>query len=189
METAKSSYPRSGASYSALRLLRTVLPWGESTFRNRFFLTLVLLLAAALLNATVLNFFAAAVDVFSGGPAWAVALATILAAYVFTYWLSKMFNEARLMLYGPIEQRAQHTLALRSSQHLLRLSLGFHLSRNTGEISRVMDNGLRGLREFVFDAIFLILPFGAEILFVSGFMLFFLDFVLFRIKSFQIEGS
>lgn len=113
METAKSSNPRSGASYSALRLLRTVLPWGESTFRNRFFLTLVLLLAAALLNATVPNFFAAAVDVFSGGPAWAVAPATILAAYVFTYWLSKMFNEARWMLYGPIEQRAQHTMALR----------------------------------------------------------------------------
>jgi ATP-binding cassette subfamily B protein len=177
METAKSSNPRSGASYSALRLLRTVLPWGESTFRNRFFLTLVLLLAAALLNATVPNFFAAAVDVFSGGPAWAVAPATILAAYVFTYWLSKMFNEARWMLYGPIEQRAQRTLALRSSQHLLRLSLGFHLSRNTGEISRVMDNGLRGLREFVFDAIFLILPFGAEILFVTGYMLVRLDFV------------
>ena len=73
METAKSSNPRSGASYSALRLLRTVLPWGESTFRNRFFLTLVLLLAAALLNATVPNFFAAAVDAFSGGPALAVA--------------------------------------------------------------------------------------------------------------------
>ena len=177
METAKSSNPRSGASYSALRLLGTVLPWGESTFRNRFFLTLVLLLAAALLNATVPNFFAAAVDVFSGGPAWAVAPATILAAYVFTYWLSKMFNEARWMLYGPIEQRAQRTLALRSSQHLLRLSLGFHLSRNTGEISRVMDNGLRGLREFVFDAIFLILPFGAEILFVTGYMLVRLDFV------------
>ena len=177
METAKSSNPRSGASYSALRLLRTVLPWGESTFRNRFFLTLVLLLAAALLNATVPNFFAAAVDVFSGGPAWAVAPATILAAYVFTYWLSKMFNEARWMLYGPIKQRAQRTLALRSSQHLLRLSLGFHLSRNTGEISRVMDNGLRGLREFVFDAIFLILPFGAEILFVTGYMLVRLDFV------------
>ena len=42
------------------------------------------------------------------------------------------------------------------------ISLGFHLSRNTGEISRVMNNGLRGLREFVFDPIFLILPFGVK---------------------------
>ena len=106
MEKSKSSYPQRC----------------DSTFRNRFFLTLVLLLAAALLNATVPNFFAAAVDVFSGGPAWAVAPATILAAYVFTYWLSKMFNEARWMLYGPIEQRAQRTLALRSSQHLIGVS-------------------------------------------------------------------
>lgn len=154
-----------------------VLPLGESRFRNRFLLTLGLLTTAALLNAIVPNFFAAAVDAFSGGPAWAIAPATILAAYVFTYWLSKLFNEARWMLYGPIEQRAQRTLALRSSEHLLRLSLGFHLSRNTGEISRIMDNGLRGLREFLFDAFFLILPFSAEILFVTGFMLVRLDFV------------
>jgi ATP-binding cassette subfamily B protein len=176
-DSAKPSAPSVGESYSALRLMMTVLPFGERRFRNRFILTLCLLLAAALLNAIVPNFFAAAVDAFSGGPAWAIAPATILAAYVFTYWLSKLLNEARWMLYGPIEQRAQRTLALRSSEHLLRLSLGFHLTRNTGEISRVMDNGLRGLREFLFDAIFLILPFCAEILFVAGFMLVRLDFI------------
>ena len=180
-ETAKRSGLHGGSeSYSALRLMIAVLPMGENRFRNRFMLTLGLLLAAALLNAIVPNFFAAAVDAFSGGPGvstWAIAPATILAAYVFSYWLSKLFNEARWMLYGPIEQRAQRTLALRSSEHLLRLSLGFHLTRNTGEISRVMDNGLRGLREFLFDSIFLILPFSAEILFVAGFMLVRVDFI------------
>lgn len=167
-------------SYSALRLMIAVLPMGESRFRNRFMLTLGLLLSAALLNAIVPNFFAAAVDAFSGDPgvsSWAIAPAGILVAYVFTYWLSKLFNEARWMLYGPIEQRAQRTLALRASEHLLRLSLGFHLSRNTGEISRVLDNGLRGLREFLFDAFFLILPFSAEILFVAGFMLIRVDYI------------
>ena len=151
--------------------MAAVLPLGERVFRKRFFLTLGLLVSAALLNAVVPIFFAAAVDAFSGDPTWALAPAAILAAYVSFYWLAKMFNEARWMLYGPIEQRAQRTLALRASEHLLRLSLGFHLSRNTGEISRVMDNGLRGLREFLFNAFFLILPFAAEILFVAAFML------------------
>ena len=173
-------------SYSALRLMMTVLPWNQRRFRNRFLLTMGMLLAAALINAIVPNFFAAAVDAFTGGAdaaggpgiaGWAMTPATILAAYVFSYWLSKLFNEARWMMYGPIEQRAQRTLALRSSEHLLRLSLGFHLTRNTGEISRIMDNGLRGLREFLFDAIFLILPFAAEILFVAGFMLYRLDVI------------
>jgi ATP-binding cassette subfamily B protein len=128
-------------------------------------------MSAALLNAIVPNFFAAAVDAISGETTWVLAPAALLGAYVFSYWLAKMFNEARWMLYGPIEQRAQRTLALRASEHLLRLSLGFHLSRNTGEISRFMDNGLRGLREFLFNAFFLILPFAAEILFVAAFML------------------
>jgi ATP-binding cassette subfamily B protein len=167
----RSTSAERGESYSALRLMAAVLPLNQSQFRNRFLLTLVLLMSAALLNAIVPNFFAAAVDAISGETTWALAPAALLAAYVFSYWLAKLFNEARWMLYGPIEQRAQRTLALRASEHLLRLSLGFHLSRNTGEISRIMDNGLRGLREFLFNAFFLILPFVAEILFVAAFML------------------
>ena len=177
-KSAKRPAPRGGGgSYSPFRLMASVLPLDQGRFRKRFLFTLGLLTSAALLNAIVPNFFAAAVDVFSGGPAWAVAPAAILAAYVFTHWLAKLFNEGRWILYGPIEQRAQRTLALRSSEHLLRLSLGFHLSRNTGEISRIMDNGLRGLRDFLFDAFFLILPFSAEILFITGFMLVRVDFV------------
>ncbi|MEK9725365.1 MAG: ABC transporter transmembrane domain-containing protein, partial [Rhodospirillaceae bacterium] len=87
------------------------------------------------------------------------------------------FNEARWMLYGPIEQRAQRRLALMASEHLLKLSLEYHLSRNTGEISRIMDNGLSGLREFLFNAFFLILPFLSEILFVAAIMFTLLDWV------------
>lgn len=168
----RSAAAERGESYSALRLMIAVLPLNQSQFRNRFLLTLALLMSAALLNAIVPNFFAAAVDAISGETTWALAPAALLAAYVFSHWLAKLFNEARWMLYGPIEQRAQRTLALRASEHLLRLSLAFHLSRNTGEISRIMDNGLRGLREFLFNAFFLILPFAAEILFVAAFMLF-----------------
>ena len=160
-----------------LGLMAAVLPMDERRFRNRFALTLGLLVTAALLNAVVPNFFAAAVDQYSGASSWTLAPAAILLAYVFTYWLSKLFNEARWMLYGPIEQRAQRRLALKSSEHLLRLSLGFHLSKNTGEISRIMDNGLRGIREILFDAFFLILPFAAEILFVAGFMLVRVDLI------------
>ena len=78
-----------------------------------------------------------------------------------------MLNESRWALYGPIDQRLQRRLALRALEHLHGLSLRFHLGRRTGEISRILDNGLKGLREFLFDAIFLILPFVAEIVFVA----------------------
>ncbi len=70
---ARPAPPDSGGSYSALRLMAAVLPLGERVFRKRFFLTLGLLVSAALLNAVVPIFFAAAVDAFSGDPTWALA--------------------------------------------------------------------------------------------------------------------
>jgi ATP-binding cassette subfamily B protein len=90
-------------------------------------------------------------------------------------WLARVLNESRWALYGPIDQRLQRRLALRAIEHLHGLSLRFHLGRRTGEISRILDNGLKGLREFLFDAIFLILPFMAEILFVAAALLWRVD--------------
>jgi len=161
----------------AMRLAFKALPMAGSAFRVRFFLTLAIMTLAAMMNAAVPNFFAAAVDAIAGVNPWAVAPAAILVAYVVVHWVSRLFNEARWMLYGPIEQRAQRRLALMASEHLLKLSLEYHLSRNTGEISRIMDNGLRGLREFLFNAVFLILPFMAEIIFVAVIVFTLLDIV------------
>ncbi|NQV99011.1 MAG: ABC transporter ATP-binding protein/permease [Rhodospirillales bacterium] len=162
--------PRPERSWPTMALVFAALPMAEPAFRRRFVFTLALMTVAALLNALVPNLFAAAVDAFSGVNPWALTPVAILLAYVAGHWLAKMFNESRWMLYGPIEQRAQRRLALRASEHLLRLSLEFHQTRNTGEISRIMDNGLRGLREFLFNAFFLILPFSAEIFFVAVIM-------------------
>jgi ATP-binding cassette subfamily B protein len=90
-------------------------------------------------------------------------------------WLAKVMSELRWALYGPIEQRTRRRLAGAALEHLHALSLGFHLSRRTGQISRVLDNGLSGARELLFDTVFLILPLAAEILFVAAIMLARLD--------------
>ena len=78
-------------------------------------------------------------------------------------WLSKVLNELRWSLYGPIEQRTRRRLARQALEHLHALSLSFHLARRTGQISRMLDKGLNGARELLFDGVFLILPLAAEI--------------------------
>ena len=50
-------------------------------------------------------------------------------------------------------------------------------SRRTGQISRVLDQGLNGARELLFDGVFLILPLLAEVLFVAAIMLARLDLI------------
>jgi ATP-binding cassette, subfamily B, heavy metal transporter len=153
------------------RLLRVLWPRDEPGFRLRFSLTMGLLAGAALVNALVPLLFAAAVDHLNVDHAALAAPLAILIGYVLLQWLSRILNESRWALYGPIDQRLQRRLALRAIEHLHGLSLRFHLARRTGEISRILDNGLRGLRELVFDAIFLILPFVCEIVFVAAAML------------------
>jgi ATP-binding cassette, subfamily B, heavy metal transporter len=154
-----------------LRLLQLLWPRDERGFRIRFALTIGLLAGAALLNALVPLLFAEAVDHLSADHAALAAPLAILTGYVLLQWLSRILNESRWALYGPIDQRLQRRLALRAIEHLHGLSLRFHLARRTGEISRILDNGLKGLRELVFDAIFLILPFVCEIVFVAATML------------------
>jgi ATP-binding cassette subfamily B protein len=152
-------------------LLQLMWPRDERAFRVRFALTILLLAGAALLNALVPLLFAASIDQLSADHAALAAPLAILSGYVLLQWLSRILNESRWALYGPIDQRVQRRLALRAIEHLHGLSLRFHLARRTGEISRILDNGLKGLRELVFDGIFLILPFACEIIFVAATML------------------
>ena len=141
--TGSPSFDRRGL----LRLLHLLWPQNEPGFRLRLTITIALLAAAALLNALVPLLFAAAIDHLSVNRAALAAPLAILAGYVLLQWLARVLNESRWALYGPIDQRLQRRLALRAVEHLHGLSLRFHLGRRTGEISRILDNGLKGLRE------------------------------------------
>jgi ATP-binding cassette, subfamily B, heavy metal transporter len=163
---------------AARRLKALVWPTDDPGLKRRLMVTIGLLLGAALLNALVPLLFARAVDRFVAAPSGVVAVpAGLLLAYVLLGWGGKLMNELRWALYGPIEQRLRRHLARRSLEHLHGLSLGFHLERRTGQIGRVMDNGLSGLRELLFDAVFVILPLLAEIVFVGLVLLLALDAV------------
>ncbi|MCP8939556.1 ABC transporter ATP-binding protein/permease [Alsobacter sp. SYSU M60028] len=153
------------------RLYALLWPRDDPPFRARFGLTIALMSGAAALNAIVPLLFASAVDGFSGRAEPWMAPVAIIGAYVALQWLSRVMNESRWSLYGPIEQRLQRSLARRAMAHLHGLSLSFHLGRRTGQISRILDNGLSGLRELLFDSVFLILPLAAEIVFVAAVMM------------------
>ncbi|MFO1036482.1 MAG: ABC transporter ATP-binding protein/permease [Geminicoccaceae bacterium] len=153
------------------RLRRLLWDPADGALKLRFVLTGLLLAVAALVNALVPLLFAKVVDRLSPSAQAMAAPIALMLAYVALQWVARVLNELRWGLYGPIEQRLRRGLALRSLEHLHGLSLGFHLQRRTGQISRVLDNGLNGLRELLFDSVFLILPLVAEMAFVAAVML------------------
>ncbi|HWL67390.1 MAG TPA: ABC transporter transmembrane domain-containing protein [Geminicoccus sp.] len=152
-------------------LLKVFWPRDLPGLRLRFGGTIALLASAAAINALVPLLFAALVDELSGTHAAAVAPAAILAGYVLLQWCSRLGNELRWMLYGPLEQRLRRQVGLKALEHLHGLSLRFHLDRRTGQIANILGNGLDGLREVLFNVVFLILPLLIEILFVAAVML------------------
>ena len=59
-------------------------------------------------------------------------------------------------------------VALRTYQHLHRVSLRFHLDRQTGGLSRVIDRGVSGMQSVLRLAVFNVVPTAVELLLVTG---------------------
>ena len=65
-----------------------------------------------------------------------------------------------------VSQRARRTAALNTFKHLHQLSLQFHLDRQTGGISRVIERGTRAIRFVLSFLVFNIGPTVLELLMV-----------------------
>ncbi|WP_270934796.1 ABCB family ABC transporter ATP-binding protein/permease [Falsiroseomonas oryzae] len=136
----------------------------------RVVVSLALLVLSRGVNVLVPIAFGRAVDALApqGGT---VALAAVPVAVVVAYGtirlLSSAFSEASDAVFSKVQGRAMRRIALEVFEHLHRLSLRFHLDRQTGGLSRVIERGTRGMT-FVLDfLLFRIVPALFEIVIVA----------------------
>jgi ATP-binding cassette subfamily B protein len=71
------------------------------------------------------------------------------------------------MVFDPVAQHGVHRLALETFRHLHRLSLRFHLDRQTGGLSRAIERGINAVENLVYYLVFQVAPTLLEILLVS----------------------
>ncbi len=57
-----------------------------------------------------------------------------------------LFGELLNAVFANVGQRAVRTVARQTFQHLLNLDLNFHLSRQTGGLTRAIDRGTKYVR-------------------------------------------
>src|SRR5258706_6744935 len=69
-----------------------------------------------------------------------------------------MVAELREVIFVPVTQRAIRRVALGVFRHLHSLSLGFHLERQTGGMTRDIERGTRGISTLLSYLVFSILP-------------------------------
>ena len=146
-----------------VQTLRLMLPFlwprDDLGLRVRLVLSISLLLGTAGLNGMAPLLFALAVDRFVPVETLVLTLPLLLLlSYGAVHSLGKALSEWRWALYGPIEQRLKRNMGMTVFRHLHDLSLRFHISRRTGSLSRIMDNGTRGIDRLLMATVFLVLP-------------------------------
>jgi ATP-binding cassette subfamily B protein len=92
----------------------------------------------------------------------------LIVAYGLVRIASAAFGELRDALFASVGQRAVRNLALRTFRHLHALSLRFHLDRQTGGMSRVIDRGVLGMQSVLRLAVFNVVPTALELILVTG---------------------
>ena len=90
----------------------------------------------------------------------------LIMAYGIARVLSIAFGELRDAVFAKVGQRAIRTLALQVFKHLHKLSLSFHLGRQTGGLSRSMERGMRAIELLLRFSLFNIIPTLIEIMLV-----------------------
>ncbi|MBM3524458.1 MAG: ABC transporter ATP-binding protein/permease, partial [Alphaproteobacteria bacterium] len=155
-----------------ITVVRHLLPylWRGQTpvLRARIFTAVALLLAAKIATIYVPVLYKQAVDALTLKDAAIVVPVALILAYGATRVLSATFQELRTMVFDPVAQHGVHQVALATFRHLHRLSLRFHLDRQTGGLSRAIERGINAIENLVYYLLFQILPTLLEITLVSA---------------------
>ena len=162
------SAPPPRSDWSTLwRLLPYVWQW-----RWRVLIALSFLVAAKLANVgvpLVLKQLVDALDLKPGDPRSVLAVpVALLFAYGALRLSITLFTELREFLFYPVAARIARRVSLEAFEHLLALSLRFHLERQTGGVSRDMERGSRSIQSLLGYTIYNILPTLFEISLVIG---------------------
>ncbi|MCB1742017.1 MAG: ABC transporter ATP-binding protein/permease, partial [Gammaproteobacteria bacterium] len=150
------------------RLLRYLWPPGAWGMRARVLLAMACLALAKIAVVYVPIVYKQAVDalqVTADNPVLTLPVGLVL-AYGAARVLSLVFGELRDAIFAKVGQRAIRTLALQVFEHLHGLSLKFHLERQTGGLSRVIERGNRAVDSLLRFSLFNIIPTALEILMV-----------------------
>ncbi len=153
--------------------LRSMLPFLWE-FRGRALFALACLVLSKTANVGVPVALKAIIDYYeqaSRAELTAAMPLLLLLAYGLLKLSASLFNELRDVVFAKVRYRAMRRLSTRVLNHLLKLSLRYHLERKTGAISRDLERGTRSVSQILNYMAFSILPIVVEFSLVATIML------------------
>ena len=137
--------------------------------RARIAAAFLCLVAAKLSNLVTPLLYGASVDLVNGEDGFSLTILWfILGGYAVARLGQQIFSQAKQYLFARVAQRAVRGAAMQAFRHLHKLSLRFHLDRQTGGMTRAVERGAKGVEFLLTMATFEILPLLIEVIFVSA---------------------
>lgn len=165
------------AGWKILReMVKHIWPRDQPRLKARVIIALGLLVGAKLMNVTIPFFFKYAVDYYNKLPALSsspeATIITVGTALILGYGAARLgaslFNELRNAVFAKVAQSSIRTVARSTFLHLHSLDLSYHLSRQTGAMSRAVDRGTRGISFVLSALVFNVFPTFFEVSLVTG---------------------
>ena len=143
-------------------------PRGNWRVRGRIAAAFSCLVASKGSNIITPLMYGAAVDLVNDESGFSMKILLLLVAgYALSRLGQQVFAEAKQYLFAAVAQRAVRGAAMTAFRYLHRLSLQFHLDRQTGGLTRAIDRGAKGIEFLLTIAFFEVLPLFVEVFFVS----------------------
>lgn len=151
-------------------------PKNNWNFKARVIIALGLLVGGKLLNIQVPLYFKEIVDAMNIDWSHAGPMGTSIVVLILSYGIARfgatLFQELRNAIFATVGQRAVHDISYNSFKHLLSLDHNFHLNNPTGQLTRAIDRGCKGLSYVVSALVFHMAPLVLEVGLVGGILIY-----------------
>ena len=156
-------------------LLQYLWKNNPNSLKIRVIMSLLFLISAKLISVYIPFIYRDIVNYLEKSPTTSdqnMAIGLII-SYGLAKIIQTVFGELRDFIFIRVSQHARRTIALKTFKHLHTLSLSFHLDRQTGGLSRVIERGTSGIQFILSFMLFNIAPTLLELTFISSLLIYY----------------
>ena len=160
--------------HSDWQVIRNLMPYIWQ-FKARVIITLLCLIGAKVANLgvpIVLKKIVDALSITSTSQMLLVVPVSLIISYGLLRLSASLFGELRELIFAKVTESAVRKVGLQVFNYVHALSLRFHLSRQTGGMTRDIERGTRGIQSLISYSLYSIIPTLIELLMVLGYFFF-----------------
>jgi ATP-binding cassette subfamily B protein len=160
---------RKSGMRTIIRVAPYLWPKGQAEIKYRVIFSMLALILSKLIAVYTPLIYRDAVNAFSkqGVDELFLGAVGLTVAYGVSRIFTNGFQQLRDVLFAKVAQRALRKLALKTFRHIHALSLRYHITRQTGGLSRVVERGVKGVEFLLRFLLFSIGPLVLELLMIA----------------------